>query len=195
MFGFPWGAEVQSERGIRSTSRSSHEYDFEDLDYDKDETYRVLDIGTGGAGYMEEIAEDLYDQGIEDFQLIGVDVNEEMLKRAEMADHQLMADGLKRTADKALEKAEEDDYLGAAYDAVRGFYNSVKTPVQREQDLPEEAELVAADAENLPFRDGSFDLVTSQFLVNYDEIVEPEQIRSEAERVAKSEGEVWFYGE
>lgn len=192
MFDFPWAPEVASEKGIRSTSRSNHQYDFQDLQYDGDETYRVLDIGCGGAAYMEEIAESLYEQGIEDFRIVGVDVNEELLRRTEMSDYELMADGLDKTVEKTLERAEEQDYMGAAYDFARGAYNSIKVPVQREMNMPEEAELVVADGEDLPFQNNSFDLVTSQFLAQYDDLIDPQKIKSEADRVAKTDGEIWF---
>ncbi len=195
MTGLPWDDEIMSERGIRSTSRTSHNYDFEDIEYDGDDTYRVLDIGCGGAAYMEEIADQLYDQGIEDFEIIGLDINEQILRRTEMSDLHLAADGLRRTADQVQNEIKGEDYLKAAYDAARGIRSSLKAPMQRETELPEEAELVTGDAENLPFKQDSFDLVTSQFLTQYDDIVEPEKIRAEAERVAKSEGEVWFYGD
>ena len=54
---------------------------------------------------------------------------------------------------------------------------------------------MVADAEELPFENSSFDLVVSQFLVGYDEIIDSETIRSEAERVARPEADVWFYSE
>ncbi len=195
MTGFPWNDEIMSKRGIRSTSRTIHNYDFEDIDYDGDDTYRVLDIGCGGAAYMEEIADQLYNRGVEEFEIIGVDINEEVLRRTEMNDLQLAADGLQRTADQVQDEIEGGDYLKAVYDAARGIHSSLKTPMQRETELPEETELVTGDAENLPFKKDSFDLVTSQFLTQYDDIVDPIQIRAEAERVAKPEGETWFYGD
>jgi hypothetical protein len=199
MYGFPWPSEtnsVETEDGvIRSTSRSSHFYDFQDVSNNEGETYRVLDIGSGGAEYMEEISERLYEEGIEDHQIIGVDLNEELFRKMEMSSQQLFADGLRKTTDKSWERAQKGDYPRAIYDAGRGVYNTIKESVDNEANLPDEAELVVADAEELPFENSSFDLVVSQFLIGYDEIIDSERIRSEAERVARPEADVWFYSE
>lgn len=199
MFGFPWSPEtnkVETEVGeIRSTSRSNHLYDFEDISNSGEGNYRVLDIGCGGADYMEDIADNLYEEGIEDFQIIGVDLNEELLRRVEMSPPQLFADGVKKTAEKSWDQAMEGDYPRALYDATRGFYNSIKGSMENEGELPDEAQLVIADGQDLPFEDDTFDLVISQFLIGYDDIIDSEKIRSEAERVARTEGDIWFYGD
>lgn len=194
---FSWNPEISDVEingdYIRSTSRSEHNFSFEEVSADNNDKYRVLDIGCGGAAYMKDITKKLNNADIEDIQVVGLDANDEVIRTSAISNYEKALNRFGKTMEKSWNSLQERDLFDTVYNTSKGIYDSINTLFEESVETNECVELAVGDGQEIPFQDDSFDLVVSQYLLGYDDIIDDDQIREEAERVAKPDGDVWFY--